>query len=132
MTENQKQAIRQRLKRAHETLSEARILEEAHHFVGAVNRLYYGCFYAVSALLETKALKSSKHSGVIALFNQHFVKTGVVRKELGELFRYMFDSRQGGDYTDFPDFTAEEVAQLRQSATNLVDEIARFLEKESQ
>lgn len=132
MTENQKKAIRQRLIRAHETLNEARILEDARHFVGTVNRLYYASFYAVSALLETKELKSSKHSGVIALFNQHFIKPGVIRKELGEFYRYLFDSRQGGDYTDFPDFTAEEVAQLRQSATNLVDEIARFLEKESQ
>lgn len=31
MTEKQKQTIRQRLMRAHETLNEARILEEAHH-----------------------------------------------------------------------------------------------------
>lgn len=132
MTEKQKQTITQRLNRARETLIEAKILEDAHYFVGTVNRLYYACFYAVNALLETKGLKSSKHSGVIALFNQHFVKTRIVRAEWGEFYRYLFDSRQGGDYTDFPDFTGEEVAKLRQSATTFVDEIAHLVEKEIQ
>jgi len=132
MTEKQKQAITQRLKRARETLAEAEILEEAHHFVGTVNRLYYACFYAVNALLEIKGLKSSKHSGVIALFNQHFVNAGIVEAEWGKFYRYLFDSRQGGDYTDFPDFTGEEVAKLHQSAINFVDEITRLVEKEIQ
>ena len=65
-------------------------------------------------------------------FNRHFVKTGIVRTEWGEFYRYMFDARQGGDYTDFPDFVGEKVAKLHQSAANFVDEIARLVEKEIQ
>jgi uncharacterized protein (UPF0332 family) len=38
-------------------------------------------FYEVLALLHTKNLSSSKHTGVRALFNEHFVKAGIVPKE---------------------------------------------------
>lgn len=32
---------------------------------GTVNRLYYACFYAVSALLLTEGFSSSRHSGIL-------------------------------------------------------------------
>ena len=41
-------------------------------------------FHAVRALLATKRLDSRKHSGVISLFNQHFVKPGLVSCDLVE------------------------------------------------
>ena len=68
--------IRYRLSRAEETLEEARLLAENKNGNAAVNRLYYACFYAVLALLIRDGRYSSKHSGVRALFNIHFVKNG--------------------------------------------------------
>jgi uncharacterized protein (UPF0332 family) len=38
----------------------------------AVNRAYYAIFYAANALLATKGISRSKHSGVIAAFREHF------------------------------------------------------------
>lgn len=75
MTEEKKNDLRHWLQRAQETLTEARTLKEAGLFIGTVNRLYYACFYAASALLETRGLTSLKHSGIISLLHQHFVKT---------------------------------------------------------
>ena len=43
--------VRYRLARAHESLAEARLLLANDHVRTAVNRAYYACFYAVSALL---------------------------------------------------------------------------------
>jgi uncharacterized protein (UPF0332 family) len=40
-----------RLVRARETLEDARILADAGRWDSCVNRLYYACFYAVTALL---------------------------------------------------------------------------------
>ena len=77
--------INYRLERAHETLEEARILLEQEHANTYVNRLYYACFYAVSALLLTKGLSSAKHSGIRSFFHQNFVKSGLVDQELGQL-----------------------------------------------
>ncbi len=61
--ESRKDLIRYRLARARETLEDAHILAEVKHWNACVNRLYYACFYAVSALLMQRGLSSSKHTG---------------------------------------------------------------------
>lgn len=68
------------------------------HFHGAANRLYYACFYVVTALLITKGLFSSKHGGVVALFNRHFIKPGVFPVEMGKFYSRIFDERLECDY----------------------------------
>lgn len=55
--------IQYRIARAKETLEEAGVLSSSGHWNACVNRLYYACFYAVSALLTKHDLSSSKHSG---------------------------------------------------------------------
>jgi len=52
MTLEERAYIRYRLGRAREALDEARLLLEADHLATAVTRIYYACFYAVSALLR--------------------------------------------------------------------------------
>jgi len=59
-----------RLDRANESIREADLLLKAGYANTSVNRLYYACFYAVSALLLAKGYASPKHSGVRALFHQ--------------------------------------------------------------
>ena len=90
--------IKLRMRQAEETLREARILlgEQANR--GAVNRAYYAMFYAVLALLATKGLGSSKHSGVIALFDREFVKPGDLPRELSRSLHLAFEHRQQADY----------------------------------
>jgi len=39
-----------RLKSSKESLEAARILAKEEHWNSAINRLYYACFYAISAL----------------------------------------------------------------------------------
>ena len=72
--------IQYRCERAREALEEAVVLADSGHWNACVNRLYYACFYAVSALLNKHNLSSSKHSGVRSFFNHHFVKTGTISK----------------------------------------------------
>lgn len=98
-----------RLERSQESFDEALLMAEQSHWNTCANRLYYSCFYAVSALLEMNELRSSKHSGVKALFNKHFIKTGVIEKSFGGLFNELFDARQEGDYVDFVRFTEDQV-----------------------
>jgi uncharacterized protein (UPF0332 family) len=62
-----------------------------------VNRLYYACFYAVSALLLRHGFSSSKHTGVRSLFNRHFVKTGKISKALAQIYNDLFARRQESD-----------------------------------
>ncbi len=101
MTKSNDELVSYRLQRARETLADARILADASRWNPCVNRLYYACFYAVSALLVQEGLSSSKHTGLRSLFNRHFVKTNKVPKEKARIFNDLFERRQEGDYMDF-------------------------------
>lgn len=104
--------INYRITRAEEALEEAKILFDSKHFNAAVNRLYYACFYTVSALLLSEGLSSAKHSGVRSLFNQHWVKNGRINKEFGKFYGQIFDHRQNSDYSDFINFDKDQVSEL--------------------
>ena len=86
--------IQYRLKSSKEKLNSATILLENKQFNDSLSRSYYAMFTAARALLATKRLDSSKHSGVISLFNQHFVKTGIVAKDLGQMLMKGKDLRE--------------------------------------
>jgi uncharacterized protein (UPF0332 family) len=101
--ESREDVVFYRLQRARQTLEDARILANAGRWNPCVNRLYYACFYAVSALLIQHSLSSSKHTGVRGLFNRHFVRTGKVSKELAQIYNDLFERRQESDYADFVD-----------------------------
>lgn len=107
--------VRYRLERSKETLKDAETLLSSGSLISAVNRMYYSMFYAVVALLKTKGFSSSKHSGVRAMFNQHFVKTGIVPKEIGKFYEKIFNERQEGDYIDYSEFTTEQVENYLES-----------------
>ena len=92
--------IKYKLERSGETLEEAKVMLQTSHLYGAANRIYYACFYAVSALLLSQNLSSAKHSGVLSLFNKNFVKTRLISVELGRFYSRLFDSRLESDYAD--------------------------------
>lgn len=121
-----------RLKRATEALEEADLLLNAGHTNTAVNRLYYACFYAVSALLLTQGMISTKHAGIRSLFNRHFVKTGKIAKEQGDFYRTLFDNRQKGDYQDLIQFDAVQVARWFDKAKVFVKIISQLAKNETE
>ena len=110
MTGEERSLIAYRMSRAHEAIEEAKLLFNAGHTNSYVNRLYYACFYAVSALLLYKGMSASKHGHLRSLLHREFVKEGSIPKELGKHFDLLFDSRQESDYADLVVFKAEEVA----------------------
>ena len=87
-----------RMEQANETLREAEILLNESALRGTINRAYYAMFYALLALLATRRLGTSKHSGALALFDREFVKTGVFPREFSRSLRLAFDRRQTHDY----------------------------------
>ena len=120
--------VRYRLTRAHESLAEARLLLANDHVRTAVNRMYYACFYAVSALLLAEGHSSPKHSGIRALFDQHWIVPGRLPKSMGRFYRQLFDSRQKGDYADLVTFDRTEVGAWLHEAEKFVEQVTRSLE----
>src|SRR4030065_794808 len=102
----EQELIAHRRSKAKETLQDGKILLEAKRFSSAVNRIYYALFYAVTALLLTKGLSSAKHGGAMALFTEHFVKTGRIPVESRRFYSRKFEFRQKSDYCDL--WTIEE------------------------
>jgi uncharacterized protein (UPF0332 family) len=74
-----------------------RLLEAGDHDF-AVSRAYYAMFYVARALLLSRDIRRSKHSGVLAAFASEFVRTGELPAELFALLRAGFEDRGESDY----------------------------------
>jgi uncharacterized protein (UPF0332 family) len=123
--------IRHRLDRAHESLNDAHLmLEQNGSPAGIVNRAYYAMFYAALALLITIDMGSSKHQGVIALFDQNFIKPNILPKELGKMLHRAFEMRQAGDYRDMLVVTNEQAIEAINLAVKFVNAIEDKLSRD--
>ncbi len=122
--------IKYRCNRAKEAIEEARVLADSGHWNACVNRLYYACFYSVSALLSKNSLFSSKHTGIRSIFNLHFVKTGVVSKETALIYNFLFERRQEGDYEEFVVFNESDVKPWLLEAEYFVNSIINLIKQD--
>ena len=121
--------IQYRLERSAATLDEAKVLAKAGYARGTVNRIYYACFYAVSALLLTEGQSSHKHTGVRALFQKGWVRPRRVPTELGEFYGRMLDYRHDADYEDGVDFPEPKVRGWLTDAEQFVSCIAGLVQE---
>ena len=128
MNEELNDLIGYRIARARETLEEAKVLADSGHWNACVNRLYYACFYAVSALLSKNDLSSSKHSGIRSFFNHNFVKSGIVSKETAVIYNSLFERRQEGDYEVFVKFNEIDVTPWLKETEVFVNVIIKLIE----
>ena len=130
MTEETRTLVRYRLSRAKEALEEAVLLLESDHTNTFVNRLYYACFYATSAVLLAKGLSATRHSGIRVLFHQHIVKPGLLSISQGQIYDKFFDSRQKGDYADLTHFEVTEVQPWLDEARAFVGDVEALVSEE--
>lgn len=130
MTGNMRELCEYRISQARETIREADVLmREGMSLRSVMNRLYYAMFYAVLALLQTKQIGTSKHSGAIALFDREFVKTGVFPKELSKALHRAFELRQKGDYMEEAEITSADVEELRPLAEEFVNRVEAAIQQ---
>ena len=97
--------------------------------MGAVNRFYYAAFYAARALLAIRELDSSRHSGVISLFQAQFVKPGLIATEKAKALPRAFEKRQKSDYGDFSIVTAKEAQTIRNEISDFLEECEQVLNR---
>jgi uncharacterized protein (UPF0332 family) len=94
------------LVRAEERLRAARHLLIGAHFSDAVSRAYYGMYFASTALLLSKGLTAKTHSGLVALVFEHFVRPGLLERDVAGLLPSAMAARHEADY-GFPDKATE-------------------------
>jgi uncharacterized protein (UPF0332 family) len=127
MTNEQNDYIKYRLQRATDTLNDAKLLAENDRWNSSINRLYYACFYAVSALLYFHSIEAKTHKGVRIKFMSEFIKNGMFPKDFGKLFSDLFDWRQEGDYSDFVSFDKDLTISLIIKCEEFIALISEFL-----
>lgn len=119
--------VRYRYERSLEAFSEAELLAEHGKWNAVVNRLYYPCFYAITALLLKNGHKSLTHEGTRTLFGKHFVSEGLFSRDQGKLYTKLFDYRQKGDYGDLFDFDAPMVHPLFDPAREFIRKVGELI-----
>ena len=129
MTEKQT-LFQYRLKQAEETLSDVeKMLQENLSPRSIINRSYYSMFYAILALfLKTDInLKTSKHSGVISIFDKEFVHAGKIDKYYSKILHKAFDARQESDYKEFVELSTKDAAEAVKLAKEFIECIKEII-----
>ena len=119
--------VQYRLEQADDALRAGHVLLDQELLRDAVNRAYYGMFYAVLALLVTKQLGTSKHQGAISLFDREFIRAGVFDRELSAWLHTTFDMRLNADYKELVAISHDEVVMALQHATSFVSHVKTYL-----
>ena len=77
--------------------------------------------------LLNEGLDTSKHSGVIALIHQHFVKSGKLHKEQGRNLNWLFELRSVGDYGVSLHVAQEDANRAVQVAEDFLGTVKKLL-----
>ena len=120
---------RHRLTQARETLAEGAQLLAGQALRGAVNRLYYAAFYAARALLALREIDAARHSGVVSLFQQHFIKPGLIAPDVGKTLARAFEKRQNSDYEDFAIVDPADAQDLASAVQTFVTTCEKLLDR---
>lgn len=129
MDENRMAVVDYRMENARRTLGEVTFHIKQGYYNTAMNRMYYACFYAVSALLVHEGIEAKTHAGVRQMLGMHFVRTGRFSIPLSKFYIDLFDNRQIGDYEDFIYFDEKTTSDLYPQAVELIDAIDKMIRK---
>lgn len=125
--------LRYRMKQAEETLADAEAMTKGKLSPRSIiNRAYYAMFYAILGLfLKTNVtLKTSKHSGIISMFDRTFILSGKMDRQFSKSLHKMFNARQVADYKELVEATSEEADEALEAARNFVAEIKKVVSEQ--
>lgn len=121
--------------KANRALTSAKLLLDSGDVDGACNRSYYAMFDAARAALlfidaPVPAEVARTHSGLIAAFSLHLVKTGRIAIEHGRSLNKVEDLRLIADYRGDP-VTLENAAWALEQANNFLIAVQALQNKDS-
>lgn len=119
-----------RYQRSRENLRDAWILLDAKSYKSSVNRSYYAIFHCLRAVTALDSFDSSKHSGIIAFFNMHYVKTGIFDKAVSKMLDKAYRWREKADYKDYEEVTENTAKEQIMNAEKIMAVIEPYLQKQ--
>lgn len=118
------------VEKAEDALASAELELNEGHTNFAVNRLYYACFYAVTALLMQDGKQFARHSAVKAEFVRTYVKSERIDAKWNKFYQKLFDDRQEGDYIPTVTFDVSDVSARLQEVYEFVKVIRGLIKSE--
>ena len=129
LTEEQRRDIvRYRMENARKMLEEVKSHRSNGFYNTAVNRMYYACYYAATAMLISMGIEVKSHDGVHLNLGRHIVLEGRLSPELGRFYSRLFSKRSTGDYDDFINHTLTTVDELLPQACLFVNTLGEQLD----
>ncbi|HNV81692.1 MAG: HEPN domain-containing protein [Tenuifilaceae bacterium] len=122
--------IEYRLNQALETIELAKFLVVSDKLTIAVNRIYYGMYYALTALALKNKFETSKHGQLIGWFNKEYISSKKVDAKYGKILRNAYQNRTKGDYDAFVNFSKVETESMLYEMTDFIEEIKRLIENQ--
>ena len=127
MDENTRIIVGIRLEKARQELKAVRQLIDSAMYRIAISRAYYAVFGIPTAVLLTKDIDRSKHSGVQAAFGHYFIKPGIIEPEYGKIYSLLRRAREESDYSDYAQFTRERAKKILADAERFVARMEQYL-----
>lgn len=128
--EDRRQIVMLQKDNARQALREAQVMMDNCFWNAAINRMYYACYYVVSGLMVKHGIETTSHAGIRQMLGLHFIRTGKLSVNAGNIFSNLFSKRQSGDYDVFSDFDRDTAETLYPQAETFVKLIEDLIDKD--
>jgi len=125
--ENRKALSVYRLEKAYECIKSAEALKVIEDYTTVANRAYYAMFHAMRAVMALDGEDRKKHSGVVAYFQEHYIKSEIFDKDYSYAIKNAFLIRQESDYEDFYVVSKSEAVEQLENAKKFVTAIDKYI-----
>ena len=119
--------IRHNRAKAHEAIEQVAWLIENQKWHLAMNRIYYGIYYMLSAVAIQEGFKTTKHQQLIGWFNKTYIKAEILDRKYGQWLNQAYENRMEGDYNVLSEFNEETVKQSFAEMQEVIAAIERLV-----
>lgn len=123
--------VQAQMKKCRAAFEECELMMQGERWSGAAGRLYYAVFHAVCALLINDGVAVKSHKGAGISFHCHYMKTGVLPYEYGQLFQRLESLREESDYNCFYDVSSDEVLSRIEPVKQMIAAIGQRIGNEN-
>lgn len=127
LNENRINLSKYRLEKAQEFLKSAVNNLKSEDYMTANNRAYYCVFHSMRAVIALDGVDFKKHSGVIAYFREHYIKTGIFDKMYSDIISSTSLIRSKSDYDDFYIAQKDETIEQVKNAEEIYNAVEEYL-----
>jgi len=94
-----------------------------------LSNAYFTCHHAVTLVLEGKDLSAGDREALNKRFNAHFIKTGLLDKQLLKSLGKLESQQLAADYRGYLLFDEDDVHESLQLALPFLEEMLRYIQQ---